>query len=103
MAHPPMPKGCVNVVPFAGPSIDMFGIDVGVGLPPEQVARVWEVVRAARDAVVATVQGAVAAGRPIAGFEADRAARGVIEAAGLWQPSAGKRQAVGGRLREEGS
>ena len=51
--------------------------------PPDRVARVWEVVRAARDAAVATVQSAAAAGRPIAGFEADRAARGVIEAAGF--------------------
>jgi Xaa-Pro dipeptidase len=31
---------------------------------------------------VEAVRGAAAAGRPIAGFEADRAARGVIEAAG---------------------
>jgi Xaa-Pro aminopeptidase len=51
--------------------------------PPERVTRVWDVVRAARDAAVATVQGAAAANRPIAGFEADRAARGVIEAAGF--------------------
>jgi len=51
--------------------------------PPERVTRVWDVVRAARDAAVAAVQGAAAANRPIAGFEADRAARGVIEAAGF--------------------
>jgi Xaa-Pro aminopeptidase len=51
--------------------------------PPEQVTRVWDVVRAARDAAVAAVQGAAGANRPIAGFEADRAARGVIEAAGF--------------------
>jgi Xaa-Pro aminopeptidase len=50
--------------------------------PPEQVATVWRTVRDARDAAVALVQGAAAAGRPIAGFEADRASRGVIEAAG---------------------
>jgi Xaa-Pro aminopeptidase len=50
---------------------------------PERVGNVWEVVRGARDAAVAAVQGAVAAGRPIAGFEADRAARGVVEAAGF--------------------
>jgi Xaa-Pro aminopeptidase len=50
---------------------------------PERVSRVWEVVRAARDAAVSAVQSAAAAGRPIAGFEADRAARGVIEAAGF--------------------
>ncbi len=50
--------------------------------PPPHVLEVWEVVRRARDAAVGAVQGAAAAGRPIAGFEADRAARGVIEAAG---------------------
>jgi Xaa-Pro aminopeptidase len=50
--------------------------------PPAQVLEVWEIVRRARDAAVQAVQGAAAAGRPIAGFEADRAARGVIEAAG---------------------
>ena len=54
----------------------------GAGLP-DRVARVWEVVRAARDAAVSAVQDAAAAGRPIAGFEADRAARGVVEAAGF--------------------
>jgi len=50
---------------------------------PERVERVWETVRDARVAAVAAVQGAAAAGRPIAGYEADRAARGVIEAAGF--------------------
>ncbi|MEA2722471.1 MAG: Xaa-Pro dipeptidase [Gemmatimonadales bacterium] len=51
--------------------------------PPEQVERVWRVVREARDAAVATVRRAAAEQRPIAGFEADRAARAVVEAAGL--------------------
>jgi Xaa-Pro dipeptidase len=49
---------------------------------PEAVERVWTVVRDARDAAVGAVQTAARAGRPIAGFEADRAARAVIEAAG---------------------
>lgn len=51
--------------------------------PPEQVERVWRTVRQARDAAIAAVRGAVAEKRPIAGFEADRAARAVIEAAGF--------------------
>ncbi len=51
--------------------------------PPERVRTVWETVRSARDAAVSLVRDAAAAGRPIAGFEADRAARGVIEAAGF--------------------
>jgi Xaa-Pro dipeptidase len=50
--------------------------------PPERVGQVWRVVRDARDAAIATIQAAAAAGRPVAGYEADRAARGVIEAAG---------------------
>jgi Xaa-Pro aminopeptidase len=50
---------------------------------PERVARVWETVRDARDAAVAAIRGAAAAGRPVAGYEGDRAARGVIEAAGF--------------------
>ena len=49
---------------------------------PALVERVWETVRGARDAAVSVVREAAAAGRPIAGFEADRAARAVVEAAG---------------------
>jgi Xaa-Pro dipeptidase len=50
---------------------------------PPRVQQVWEAVRQARDAAVGEVRQAVAAGRPIAGYEADRAARAVIEAAGF--------------------
>jgi Xaa-Pro aminopeptidase len=50
--------------------------------PPARVSEVWHVVRGAREAAVAMVREAVAAGRPVAGFEGDRAARRVIEAAG---------------------
>ena len=49
---------------------------------PERVAEVWHVVRDAREAAVAVVREAAGQGRPIAGYEADRAARRVIEAAG---------------------
>jgi Xaa-Pro aminopeptidase len=51
--------------------------------PPERVKRVWQAVRGARDAAIATVQRAAAEQRSIAGFEADRAARAVVEAAGF--------------------
>ena len=44
---------------------------------------VFETVRDARDAAISTVQAAFAAGRPIAGWEADDAARGVIRDAGF--------------------
>lgn len=50
---------------------------------PAEQARVFEIVARARDAAVALVQQRVAAGEPISGREADRAARGVIEAAGF--------------------
>jgi Xaa-Pro aminopeptidase len=51
--------------------------------PPAKVRTVWETVRAARDAAVSAVRTAAAERRPIAGFEADRAARAVIEQAGF--------------------
>jgi Xaa-Pro dipeptidase len=50
---------------------------------PAKVNLVWDTVRGARDAAIATVREAARAGRRIAGFEADRAARAVIEAAGF--------------------
>jgi Xaa-Pro dipeptidase len=50
--------------------------------PPERVTAVWQVIRRARDAAATAVREAAKAGRAIAGFEADRAARAVIEAAG---------------------
>ena len=50
---------------------------------PELVERVWRTVRQARDAAVEAVRRAAAERRPIAGFEADRAARAVVESAGF--------------------
>lgn len=50
--------------------------------PPPRVAEAWDVVRRARDAAIACVQDAVAGGRPLRGYEVDRAARAVVEAAG---------------------
>ncbi len=52
---------------------------------PEKVQRVWSVVRDAREAAIALVQERAAAGVPVAGFELDRAARGIIERAGFGQ------------------
>jgi Xaa-Pro dipeptidase len=55
-----------------------------VGREPSEIEhRVFETVREARDAAIATVESAFAAGRPIRGFEADDAARAVITAAGF--------------------
>lgn len=49
---------------------------------PDRYARAFTVVRGARDAAIALVQDAARAGRPICGFEVDRAASAVITAAG---------------------
>jgi Xaa-Pro aminopeptidase len=51
--------------------------------PSAREQRVFETVRDARDAAIATVQAAYAEGRPIAGWEADDAARAVIREAGF--------------------
>ena len=50
---------------------------------PADHARVFKIVADARDATVDLVQRRVAAGDPVSGREADRAARSVIEAAGF--------------------
>ncbi|MCL6565389.1 MAG: Xaa-Pro peptidase family protein [Acidobacteriia bacterium] len=49
---------------------------------PEHCAKIFRIVRQARDAAVALVQQELAAGRTVRGFEVDRAARTVIEQAG---------------------
>ena len=49
---------------------------------PARYAKIFSVARDARDAAVAFVQKNVRAGRPIAGFEVDRVARGIIGKAG---------------------
>jgi len=51
--------------------------------PTEREQQVFSTVRDARDAAIAAVQQAFAAGRPIHGFEADDACRAVIRAAGF--------------------
>lgn len=53
------------------------------GVVPAEVERVFQIVVAARDAALARVQAAVAAGIEIRGFEVDQAARSVIDAAGF--------------------
>ena len=57
---------------------------VGKGLSDKQRA-IFEIVRDARDAGVKTVQKAIAAGKPIAGWEVDRATRGHIKEKGYGQ------------------
>ncbi len=50
--------------------------------PSDEMRRVFEVVRAARDRAVTRVQEAVAAAGPLCGFEVDDAARGYITSQG---------------------
>jgi Xaa-Pro aminopeptidase len=53
-----------------------------IGAPTSRAAELWTIVRSARDAALDLLRERLAAGTPVAGAEADRAARGVIEAAG---------------------
>ena len=52
---------------------------------PEEMTRVFEAARDARDAAVHVVQDAARNGREVRGYELDRAARAVIEKAGYGQ------------------
>jgi Xaa-Pro dipeptidase len=52
---------------------------------PEEMTRVFEAARDARDAAVHVVQEAARHGREVRGYELDRAARAVIEKAGYGQ------------------
>ncbi len=49
---------------------------------PEKYTKIFNIVAAARDAAIACVREAFAQGRPLHGFEVDRAARNVIDEAG---------------------
>jgi Xaa-Pro aminopeptidase len=49
---------------------------------PEKVANVFSVVRDARDRAVALIRDSIAAGKPLQGWQVDKAARDVIEKAG---------------------
>ena len=53
-----------------------------IGAPSTRVAGLWTVVRDARDAALDLLRTRLEGGQPVAGAEADRAAREVIEAAG---------------------
>lgn len=49
---------------------------------PEKYEQIFQIVAAARDSAIATVEQAFAAGKPIAGWQVDQAAREVIDNAG---------------------
>ena len=49
---------------------------------PEKFAKIFKIVRAARDKALQLIQSSVGAGKPLEGWHVDKAARGVIEKAG---------------------
>ena len=49
---------------------------------PEKYAKIFKVLTAARDRAVALIQSAVAAGKPLKGWQVDEAARSVVRKAG---------------------
>lgn len=53
-----------------------------IGAPSERAQQLWTVVRGARDAALDLLRARLEAGEAVAGAEADRAARDVIDAAG---------------------
>jgi Xaa-Pro aminopeptidase len=73
---------------WAGKSHDtVFADQTWIGFAgsrvPNRVKEVWEAVRGAREAAVEAIRRGTAEHRTVAGYEADRAARAVVEAAGF--------------------
>jgi Xaa-Pro dipeptidase len=66
-----------------GISADQTWMGFSGPTPPERVRTVWTTVRDARDAALELVEQAGRKGEPLAGYQVDRAARGVIERAGF--------------------
>ncbi|HEY7730997.1 MAG TPA: M24 family metallopeptidase [Gaiellaceae bacterium] len=62
---------------------DVTWMAYGGDEPPARLTQVWDAVRDARDAAVAFALEATAAGRPVHGYEVDRAGRAVIEERGF--------------------
>jgi Xaa-Pro dipeptidase len=62
---------------------DQTWIGVADRLASDRIREVWDTVRHARDAAVETIRQAWNEHRPVMGFEADQAARAVVERAGL--------------------
>ncbi len=49
---------------------------------PEKPAKIFDIVRSARDKAIELIRSSIAAGKPLQGWQVDKAARGVIEKAG---------------------
>ncbi|HEU5049300.1 MAG TPA: M24 family metallopeptidase [Gemmatimonadales bacterium] len=86
-------EGSAKIVPGALLLLDLWAREPGgvyadqtwmasIGHPSPRAQEIWTIVRSARDAALDLLRQRLAAGEPVAGAEADRAARGVIDAAG---------------------
>ena len=87
------PEGSAPIVPGALLLLDLWAKEpdgvyadqtwmASVGEPSARAGDLWRVVRTARDAALDLLQTRLEAGQPVAGAEADAAARRVIDAAG---------------------
>lgn len=88
------PEGSAPLVPGALMLLDLWAREPGgvfadqtwmasFGPPSERAGVLWTIVRSARDAAIDLLQSRLAAGTPVTGAEADRAARQVIDDAGF--------------------
>jgi len=86
-------EGSARLVPGALLLLDLWAKEPGgiyadqtwmasFGPPSARAAELWGIVRSARDAAIDLLRERLEANEPVSGAEADRAARGVIEAAG---------------------
>ncbi|HEU5040036.1 MAG TPA: M24 family metallopeptidase, partial [Gemmatimonadales bacterium] len=86
-------EGSAAIVPGALLLFDLWAKEPGgvyadqtwmaaVGAPSARAVELWTVVCTARDAALDLLRDRLTSGRPVTGAEADRAARGVIDAAG---------------------
>jgi Xaa-Pro aminopeptidase len=65
-----------------GAYADITWVATAADSPPDELVRVWQAVRDARDTAVRLIEARLAATEPVQGAEVDRAARSVIQAAG---------------------
>jgi Xaa-Pro dipeptidase len=88
------PEGSAPLVPGGLLLLDLWAREPGgvyadqtwmasFGPPSERAGVLWTIVRSARDAAIDLLQRRLAAGEPVTGAEADRAARQVIDDAGF--------------------
>jgi Xaa-Pro dipeptidase len=86
-------EGSAPIVPGALLLLDLWAKEPGgifadqtwmaaIGEPSSRAAELWTIVRDARDAALDLLRARLSAGEPVTGAEADRASRGVIDAAG---------------------